>query len=159
MLTELLSAYSNYRLHGGWCLSLGAAGDTAVYVCEVSLKLTQTEQIDILWTLWIFVIYPWVPSPGRDKVIWLLWILVRIVAPVCWGFNQVMCVCINVLTKRRFESLREEEGTHQTLTRQHLGFAFSCQKQQSHLTSFAVCWSVWRLLFCGICFSCIHIVQ
>lgn len=29
----------------------------AVCAYEVSWKLTQTEQIDILWSLWIFVVY------------------------------------------------------------------------------------------------------
>jgi len=56
MLTEQLLAYSNYRLRGGWCVSLGVAAGTAV--CEGSLTLTQTEQTDALWSLWIFVIYP-----------------------------------------------------------------------------------------------------
>jgi len=55
--------------------------------------------------------------PGRDESTWLLWILVRIVAQVCWGFTQVVCVCVNFLTKRKFESLWEEEGTEGLCTK------------------------------------------
>lgn len=51
LLIEQLLAYSNYHLHSGWCLSLGAATDTAMHVYEVSLKLTQTEQSTVLWSL------------------------------------------------------------------------------------------------------------